>query len=79
MQANGIIHRDIKNANIFLSIPTNTPIDKNYIIPFFDSLSTHKNVNIIQHMLNTGTEENNYNGLTVKLGDFGFSTILERG
>jgi len=47
MQANGIIHRDIKNANIFLSIPTNTPIDKNYIIPFFGSLSTHKTVNII--------------------------------
>lgn len=47
MQANGIIHRDIKNANIFLSIPTDTPIDKNYIIPFFDSLSTHKTVNII--------------------------------
>ena len=47
IQANGIIHRDIKNANIFLSIPIDTPIDKNYIIPFFDSLSTHKNVNII--------------------------------
>ncbi len=30
-------------------------------------------------MLNSGTEENQYNGLSIKLGDFGFSTILEKG
>jgi len=37
MQTKGVIHRDIKNSNIFLSIPGDITTNKNFLIPFLET------------------------------------------
>jgi serine/threonine protein kinase len=81
MQNLGVIHRDIKNANIFLSINEDLVKQGNYD-PVFDHVSTSDIVDLIQSIFNKSNkmedDSESYPGLSVKLGDFGFSTILEK-
>lgn len=59
MQIRGVIHRDIKNANILITIPKET-LGLYAIDPVFDQFNTQELVHIIQNMLNNGTEIDNY-------------------
>jgi len=59
MQNLGVIHRDIKNANIFLSINEDLVKQGNYD-PVFDHLSTSDIVDLIQNILNKSNKREDY-------------------
>lgn len=69
MQDFGILHRDIKNANILLCLPA----DK--IQTVFKCDKKSKSIRLAK-LVGEMLEQDDFGGLEVKLGDFGFATYL---
>ena len=70
----GILHRDIKNANILLHMPKINPSQGGFLHGNGQKLKGSKLIRTVTEMLDTNSPGNIT--VAVKLGDFGFATTL---